>query len=289
MKKMLSIVVSLLLVSAVLFSFTSCHKDGVYTPKKKISRIYTQISGQAKMLTEQWTWKDNLLSKIDYYYNGTYSHTNRYQYDGKQLTEVLIEGGKIRFTYDGSKLEKMEMWYSGSLLWKAEVKHDGKKIIEIEFTEYDVYTVMKSSRSSAYDALKGVLPESSCAHIAELSKKRAAKSAKTGVEVWNLYYTYDGNNIKEERYVVSGEEDKYTYTYDKELNPFFNLLVGGQSYSDYEFSKNNIINVVYTNNYDGDYAEIDFSYVYEKSYPIERTTYYVTGNSFGVTAYYEYE
>ena len=167
MKKMVSIVVRFLLISAVLFSFTSCHKDGVYTPKKKISRIYSQISGQTKMLTEQWTWKENLLSKIDYYYNGTYSHTNRYQYDGKQLTKVLIDGGEIRFTYDGSKLEKMEMWFSGSLFWKAKVTHEGNKIVEIEFTEYDVYTVMKSSRSSAYDALKGVLPESSCAHIAD--------------------------------------------------------------------------------------------------------------------------
>jgi len=241
------------------------------------------------MLTEQWTWEDNLLSEIDYYYNGTYSHTNRYQYDGKQLTEVLIDGGEIRFTYDGSKLEKMEMWFSGSLFWKAKVTHEGNKIVEIEFTEYDVYTVMKSSRLLAYDGLKGVLPESSCAHIADFSKKRAAKNAKTGTLVWNLYYTYDGNNIKEERHVVSGDEDKYTYTYDNEINPFFNLLVGGQNYNDYGLSKNNIINVFYSNNYDEDYAEIEFSYVYKNSYPIEKTTDYVTGDSFGVTDYYEYE
>jgi len=289
MRKMVSIVVSLLLVLAVLFSFTSCHKDGVYTPKKKISRIYTQNPGEAKMLSEQWTWKDNLLSKIDYYFNGTLGATARYQYDGKQLTEVLTEGGQIKFTYDGSKLEKMEMWSGGSLLWKADVEHEGNKIVEIEFTEYDVYTVMKSSCSSAYDGLKGVLPESLSTHIADFSKKMAAKSAKAGVEVWNLYYTYDGNNVKEERYVGSGDEDKYTYTYDKESNPFFNLLVGGKSYSDYERSKNNIITMVYTNNYNSDYMERKYNYIYEKSYPIEKTTYNVSNSSFGPTDYYEYE
>ena len=53
----------------MMFVFASCTKDGVYKPKKKISKIYQTVLTDPvpeKVLIESWTWDGKLLSKIDY-------------------------------------------------------------------------------------------------------------------------------------------------------------------------------------------------------------------------------
>ena len=141
MKKIISLSLCVILALAISLSFTSCNKEGVYNPKKKITAIYYQYPGTAKMLQEQWTWDGNLLSKIQYYYGGTYSHSNIYKYDGKRLIEVNVDGDIIKFTYDGSKLAKLKCG-AAIIGMSGVVIHENSKITEIEFTKYE--TAIKS-------------------------------------------------------------------------------------------------------------------------------------------------
>ena len=287
MKKVISLSLCVILALAVSLSFTSCKKEGVYNPKKKITAIYYQYPGTAKMLQEQWTWDGNLLTKIQYYYGGTYSHSNIYKYDGKRLIEVNVDGDVIKFTYDGSKLEKIEMWRGNNLEMSGVVTHDKSKISEIEFTEYES-AIKSGKQNKMFTALRGfVIPESTVENMGDFHKKMVAKGGKSSY-VYNVFYTYDGGNIVEERYVYGAEEYTYAYTYDKEKNPFYYLLYGGSSYSDLEFSKNNIVNVLATDS-DQETSETEFSYVYDGGYPVERTVTYVTQAYSGGTHFYEYK
>ena len=51
MKNIRSIFIALV-ACMVAFAFTSCQKDGVYKPKKKISKIYTSKDGGDRILQE---------------------------------------------------------------------------------------------------------------------------------------------------------------------------------------------------------------------------------------------
>ncbi len=287
MKKVISLSLCVILALAVSMSFTSCKKEGVYNPKKKITAIYYQYPGTAKMLQEQWTWDGNLLSKIQYYYGGTYSHSNIYKYDGKRLIEVNVDGDIIKFTYDGSKLAKIEMWSGNNLEMSGVVTHEKSKITEIEFTEYE--TAIKSGKQNKmFTALRGfVIPESTVEHMGDFHKKMVAKGGKSSYQ-YTVDYTYEDGNIVEEKYTQGTYSQTYTYTYDKEKNPFYYLLYGGDSYTDLEFSKNNVVNVVATNS-DGETSETEFTYVYDGGYPVERTVTYITQAYTGGTNFYEYK
>ena len=108
----------------VAVSLTSCHKDGVYNPKEKISRIYYQGSGQSaeKQLSELWNWDGKKLSTITYYYNtGEIEGTEKFSYDGKRLSRIdyisdFGDGSYLLFTYDGRKLDKVEVYARGNLV-----------------------------------------------------------------------------------------------------------------------------------------------------------------------------
>ena len=85
-----------LVFACVAMLFSSCHKEGVFNPKKKISKIYTSSSytfnGNTttfdKTLSEEWTWnKNNTLAKIDAH--GSLSETTEtYTYDKKRVTRI---------------------------------------------------------------------------------------------------------------------------------------------------------------------------------------------------------
>jgi len=292
MKKNISTYLFGLLAVLFLCTFSSCQKDGVYKPKKQISAIYYKYTGGTKTLEEKWTWNGKLLEKIDYYDNyskGIYV-TAFYKYEKNRLVEISRNSLVLKFLYEGNKLKKIEGWNESLLYLEVKVTHTKNKITTLDFTEYyDEYDDYKSEKNKMVaQAFRGVLPESTCENLSNIFEKRSKNNAKAFYH-YQIDYTYDGNNIKEEKYTYpeDGYEIIYTYKYDKEQNPFYNLLYGGHSYSDFAFSKNNITYSTSIDS-DGDIYEAEMLYTYEKGYPIEVTYKNITSGYIGGTTYYEY-
>lgn len=299
---------SVLLIALMIMTFTSCDKDGVYNPKKKINRIFTSSAGDSKQLEETWTWDKNLLTKIDFGENYVY----RFEYDGKRLAKILSSDGNttINFFYDGSKYDKVEenykysveedlYSYSISALTTYKFTYDGSKISKITVNHTSTYTydlpfdfkgeVVKHAPKSKLSPLRFFLSEESCKKVAEIrSAKEENKNSETYTSTYTITLTWDGNNVSKEVYeeVTDGElyTYSYTFTYDKEKNPYYGLFVG-ESESFISFSKNNVAKIAATNS-DGVYAEKNFTYRYEDGFPIERMEI-EDGSTY--TTYYEYE
>ena len=280
MKNFRSILI-LALVATFAFAFTSCHKDGVYNPSKKISRVFYQYPGGNKILQGTFIWNKNKLEKIDYG-DGDIAY---YKYDGNQLSSIALDGEVINFKYDGSKLSKIEIIYDGQMEESIVVTHDGNKISKIVITEYDVdYANYERSIMRKTSNLKGILPAATCDNIAKkliLDHKKGLKSSDS----YTIEFKYDGKNIAEERWVEYGAT--YTYTYDKSNNPFFGLFgeVNGSDYVDFLESKNNIEKVGCS--YNGGYDEFTYEYSYDGKWPTERRR--IEDNNIGETYFYEYE
>lgn len=266
-------------VALFAFASTSCHKDGVFNPKKKISRVFTQYNGGSKNLAATYVWNKNKLEKIDYG-DGDIAY---YTYDGKKVSKISNGAQVVNFTYDGAKLSKVEISYEGQLEESIAVTHDGNKITKLVITGYD------SDYKDAKDivrtglSLRGILPATTCDNLVE-KQIQAKESGRKGTYTYTIEFKYDGWNIIEERWVE--DNDVYAYTYDKGNNPFFGLFGGGEDYVEYLESKNNIEKV--SNTYNGEYSESFFQYSYDGKWPTERRRVY-SDNSLGTTYFYEYE
>lgn len=267
-------------VALFAFASTSCHKDGVFNPKKKISRVFYQYNGGSKTLAATYVWNKNKLDKIDYG-DGDIAY---YTYDGKKVSKISNGAQVVNFTYDGAKLSKVELSYEGQLEESIAVTHDGNKITKLVITEYD------SDYKDAKDivrtglSLRGILPATTCDNLVE-KQIQAKESGRKGTYTYTVEFKYDGWNIIEERWVESN--DIYAYTYDKCNNPFFGLFGGeGGDYVEYLESKNNIEKV--SNTYDGEYSESFFQYSYDGKWPTEKRRIY-SDNTLGYTYFYEYE
>lgn len=265
-------------VALFAFASTSCHKDGVFNPKKKISRLFYQSNGGDKSLVATYIWNKNKLDKIDYG-GGNFTY---YTYDGKKVSKITTGSSVANFTYDGAKLSKVEVSYEGQLETSVAVTHDGNKISKLVITEYesdkDAQNIVHTGLS-----LRGILPATACDNLIE-KQIQAKESGRKGTYTYTVEFKYDGWNIIEERWVESN--DIYAYTYDKCNNPFFGLFGGeGGDYVEYLESKNNIEKV--SNTYDGGYSESSFQYSYDGKWPTEKRRFY-SDNTLGYTYFYEY-
>jgi hypothetical protein len=91
---------------AALFLFASCSKEeeGVYSPKKKISKVYYEWEDAPKELIETWTWNGDLLTKIEYG-----NDVLLFKYKNDRIDYITDEGntGGMYFIYDGSEIDKI--------------------------------------------------------------------------------------------------------------------------------------------------------------------------------------
>lgn len=264
-------------VALFAFASTSCHKDGVFNPKKKISRVFTQYNGGSKNLAATYVWNKNKLEKIDYG-DGDIAY---YTYDGKKVSKISNGARVVNFTYDGAKLSKVEISYEGQLEESIAVTHDGNKITKLVMTGY--YSDYKDAKDIVRTglSLNGILPATTCDNLVE-KQIQAKESGRKGTYTYTLEFKYDGWNIIEERWVE--DNDVYAYTYDKGNNPFFGLF-GGEDYVQYLESKNNIEKV--SNTYDGEYSESSFQYSYDGKWPTEKRRF-DSDNTLDYTYFYEY-
>ena len=132
MKKTLTI----LAIACVAFVFTGCQKDGVYNPSKKISKIYYTSTSGNKSLDQIWTWNEKLLDKIDFYYDGTVSHSYNFTYDGNRLTRMndykLNE--YVEYKYDGNHLSETNVFSGGNLRYIYKFSYKSGKLESMTLT-----------------------------------------------------------------------------------------------------------------------------------------------------------
>jgi hypothetical protein len=284
-------VATMMLMGMVIFSMTSCKKDGVYNPKKKISKIYTQQGAEPKKLSETWTWdKNKVVSMVDEAGAITY-----FEYDKNRISKITNVGGYSEYTYDGSKLSKITS-YVGSVVYATiTFEHDGKKISKvtmetISLLDFDLASTTKSLMSRA---MRFVLP----VQVSEAIASSTQKSRKAGGIRMSYTLKWKGDNVEE----VSSEEislldmtvvEKMTisYTYDTKKNPYDGLLLMDAGAT--LLSKNNILSEHMS--IDGvEAAKTDYTFTYDSNFPTEEkaVTIYaayptVKGTS---TTYYEYK
>lgn len=254
---------------------TSCQKDGVYNPKKKIEKIYLSY-GDDKILTETWTWDKNLLTKVAYGAGRIY---DVYEYDGKQLSKVTAyvgdkEGYSYVFTYEKSKLLKIEEILNGKVYETITVEHDGKKIVKmtLKFVEDD-YKNIKSVRNNKTftTIMRNFLPQPIIDKIIENSMRKA-DDYESIVE-----FVYEGDNVSKMTMTDKNSSTSMAYTYDDKLNPFYNNLYGSEMRgATTALSKNNPLTSAMTTTVEGEEIKINgtYSYVYDGEYPIEVTYSY---------------
>ena len=263
------------LVIAV-FLFSSCHKEGQYLPKKKISKIEhittstlwgittTAVSGY-----QEWEWSGKLLTRItlrngDGVVNGSIVP----QYDNKKRVQSLhcVSGTEVHdynFTYDGKNLMKITHYSSAKDASEYTFTKDGKNVVEITVTSLS----SKSCDDAGINPLQFVLPT----EIAEVIKP----SAEKGTTIYKL--VWDGQNVTGMEEVRNGVVyANYSWTYDNGLNPLKGLFSNGYgSLNGFEelYSDNNIVeasSVTHLSFADIEQSE-QYSYEYDNNYPVRKT------------------
>jgi len=308
---------------AGIVAFQSCQKEGKYNPEQKISKIYEDVYEYVsfwneemetwderqevkypKQLTEEWIWKDDKLSEINYYWYIYYNNdimmflsTDYYFYKNGRLDKIEHdeESDYTKITYNGSKYDKFEH-FSDDILWfSAEFSYENDKIskIVVEQKHIPIYGVPKR------DPLSSFIPKEFISIMNDDLKKneKGAKWEETSRKQ-TVYYTYNGDNIKEMKVEIDrfyGYEIFETRTwvfnylsYDNKQNPFYkktdmNFWEIDYYNVNYVTSKNNPLEVSIEFQRSPD---IIYSYKYENDFPVEVEE---KQDTYTFKTYYEYK
>lgn len=299
MKKTLLIVMGAVLMLGV----SSCQKDGVYTPKKKIAAVYIEtkttttppgsststVTTNEKRKTQDWTWDGKLLKEIKQYDNeGKIISTNTYTYEKKRVVRIENKSSSsvtsyATFEYDGKWLKSSEFYYDGRLRNSYIYTHTDKKITGIEHTSYSY-----GLDSKAMAEIEAIYAEMVAPIGIMIPEEAKCESAKGQVEQTNtVELKWDGNNIAYKTTTNSGSSSTVGYTYDDKKNPYYGMFEADYFCAPGLASENNL-----TSSTESDAAKI--SYTYDGDYPVTRTTKYTTTGIAGsiaveVTNTFEYK
>ncbi len=276
----------LLTVFVLVFAFTSCNKEGKFSPKKKIDKIYYEQnnSNQGRTLSEMWHWNGKQLQSIDYYSNGALYSTNNFTYTKGRITRIddYKNSEYVEFIYDGGKLSKCSRYYEGKLIDECVFKHKGNKIVSISETYFYYYKQENKDLKIVSNPLRFVLSESI---VRVLDKNRAKAADSKGSQTYTTDIEWDKDNISKVKVVDGNVIEEGKYTYDKKNNPFYGML---DEYFDHSyFSKNNEISATFTDYYEGEVSTsvTNYTYTYDGNYPIVKHAVY---DYESWTYYYEY-
>ena len=297
-------------VLAILCLMSACsEKEGVYSPKKKIAKVYQastniygfheEVSGEwfydtnssPKTLAEDWTWDGSKLSKITIYETGNVISKGEvadiinFTYDGKQATRIEGYDQYMTISYDGSKLKQVQIFdkEDNDLDGTLEFVHDGKKITKINVTINDEDLVKSPSAMNLQKVLfRGILPtidqaDRVVAAMDKVVKSNGAKAQRTiPVEL-----TWTGDNVTGISMNQMGMTISGTYVFDNKNNPYQNFLFGiigtMEDGSMIIFNKNNVTKAVMKTQMSfmgqtfTETQEANYSYTYDGNWPITRT------------------
>lgn len=297
MKKVLILSLCAVLCAAL----TSCEKEnpGVYNPKKKIQKIYSESNGE-KVLDQVWHWNDKTLSSIDYYYDGAVWYEDQYFYgEDNRIKMIKEDEDYLEFFYENDLLTTVNYYWidSEDLMETYKLYYDHKKLSKIEYVSYNMPG--KNNHKSHLNPLARLIPQGSEVLEKQIQK---LKSNRKGDQKIILEFTWEGKNVSRILTYLEGDSEdvtEATFTYDNKINPLKGWI---QIWFDYVFgtwddgyftytNTGNVLSAVYSDKYAGteyDRLATDYTYEYEGKYPVKVTAVVEGSNNPYFVRYYEY-
>ncbi len=289
--KRFKILMMALLATSCIFSFTSCEKDGVYNPDKKISAIYMVDDNGKKELFQTWTWDKKLLTSITTSISNVSQTMNLSYNKSKQLTCIQLDNNnRSDIEYDGKQLTQMIVYTDGEASAVYRFTHNSDKKISGYTVEANDSDFGMRSANLVNTAFLFIAPE-----IAEAETQHfvaAATSEAKSAQKYEVTLTYTDDNVTEMVIKKADGTETRTYTYNEsKLNPFYKFLAYSEN-DTYSFSKNcpTHCDIKYTNS--DRTKEIKYNYTFDGKYPIQDNRDHVThllGTSFTTHERYVYE
>ncbi|MCQ2271726.1 MAG: hypothetical protein MJZ72_02920 [Bacteroidales bacterium] len=285
---------------AMVMTFGSCHKEGKYTPSKKISRIYEESSSDGRHLSQSWNWNKNKLQSINHHnYDGSIYFTEDFTYKNGRISRIDLRfpdsysSDYFEITYDGGKLSRITEYYDGRLSNESSFTYKNGKISTMNETYYSKHYKDEAMPTVKSTFLSLIIPELSDRIVENLYRL----SNKSGSDFFTYSFEWKGNNISMIKcsYDEGGTETKFTY--DNKKNPFYGLLDDGSPSLEAVSSKNNVTSYTdYYYNYDGETSigTCTYTYTYDGNWPTSERYQVNHQFSFGIyytsygTTYYEY-
>ena len=293
MKKIIMALVGVLLLSG----FCACQKEqlGVYNPKMKINKIYSEEDG--RYLLEEWTWTGNTLSKIDFFRpSGNLQSSQQYVYDGNRLSRIESDGQYTEFLYDGDLLTKINTYSGGNLTETYALTFEKNKLSHISY--------QKPSKGLDGCTLLPMFLPGNDEWIRVTTAGRSEKAEAYNFRNAEIDYVWEGDNVKYMKMQITRPDSiqqlTFTYVYDHNLNPkngLFSLSPVRTLLNDhprYLFcSQNNATSVMVTDSYDifSKTTSFTYSYEYYNKYPTKVYSTSLNIETFGSdsTLIYTYE
>lgn len=284
---------SFAILLGVLFvaSMTSCTKEGVYTPKEKIKRVYVSSSSTDKYLSQSWNWDGKLLESINHYTsNGTLSWTEDFTYDGKRLVRVddFLGSEYTAYEYDGKYLKNANYYYKGNLEATANYVYSNGKMSKMTITYYESKSGRMCHLETSYIPFQDEVVKACNKCLTKLQSNNLEKS----LDIITYQFTWDGDNVSKVVATIEGDMASVTLQYDNKNNPLkgyhnLNSDVDSDLGPMVILSRNNVTKMIAT--YDGENDVLDYTYQYNSDdYPIMQIEKY-PGEDYQYIVYYEYE
>lgn len=253
--------------------FWGCQKDnlGVFNPKMKISKIYSEKD--AHYLQEQWNWNGEQLFSIDFYRrNGNVNYSHHYYYEDNRLSKIESDNEYTEFLYDGKWLTTINTYRMGQLVETYTLSYEKGKLSNM---------VIKRTQKGGENAslltwfLPGNGDEWNSRVVCHDEKAESYNFSSADV-----VFQWQDDNVRYIRMKIARPDSvqnlTFSYVYDDNLNPlnrFLGLYLDHQMLNDdpqYCFSsKNNAVSVSVTDEYDV-FSRTDsytYSYDYYKKWP----------------------
>ncbi len=295
MKRIVFAFVALFCVAA----FVSCNKSGIYTPKDKLAKVWTESESSViidsvehknppveKYLYEDWVWDGKYLkSRTVYRSNGDVRFSYNYEYNDKMKNRVVgitssIEAerkNRIRFLYDDdSKLLKeikyfTEYFPDSELPYRwIEVGYDGNKVVSLKET---VNTQRASHKSYMETSLLPYFVSESMAE--SIAENEITSKIEYHQKIKEYTIEWEKKNISHVKITTTAggktSEVNISYTYDKNKNPQYARVMGlveDNEVNQLIFSHNNVVSCTYESE-DKTYTE-NCEYTYDKKVPVEK-------------------
>lgn len=227
--------------SPILFSLlacflllSSCQREPIYAPKKKISKIYyqyTSSSDSTLLLNQTWVWDKDLLKEI---YIGESSGVMRFTYDKKRLTNIHYSTRESNmlyyFQYDKHNRQIISIdGYKSKWAWQSPEKevhidlHYNSDGLISGFEEEHFHVYYNKSSEKDKEATQTVL-QLLCPELSFIKTLNVSKS-KTSIGVNSASFEYKDGMLDAFQYIWSGINDTCfgkILSYTDIVNPFYN-------------------------------------------------------------------
>ena len=294
------------LIAAIGLFLVSCNKEGQYSPKKKIDRIYysevrtheendentgtTTHTDSTYRLKEDWDWDGAKLKSISYYNSlGDLSTVENYIYDGKRLSSIKwSEEVYCTFHYNHGKIDSINYYYGSNLMESYAITHTGGKISQISLIEG--YGSKGMSSPYAMNAFRFLIPNANMESFTKMMSCMRSKMGTKGEATFIIQFEWSGRNIHKMTYIHdSSNSETFEFEYDNKRNPYYGLF-DMEEFADKPFlSKNNITHE--TNADHVTQSEFGYTYTYDGDYPATQSCSYtdVFGDHYTPTLFFEYK